>query len=115
MEIRTRKDYQTDDIMRLIEVPKGTKCRMIGIADEGRNRPPNAPPITDFGCSPNAEEHHTRAVVKRLCDLGLTPGIVLTKMEGQGRGPVVIMVRGTKLALGYGVASKILVVPESQM
>lgn len=98
-----------NNIMRLVEVPKGTKCKMIGIADEGRNRPPNAPPITDFGCSADFEEHHTRAVVKRLCDLGLTPGIIFTKLEGYGRGPVVIMIRGTNLALGYGVASKILV------
>ncbi len=49
---------------------------------------------------------------RRLADLGLTPGTEL-KMVNSGRpGPVVLEVRGSRLALGQGVAAKIIVRPE---
>jgi len=48
-------------------------------------------------------------VTQRLVDMGLTPGTEF-KMVRKGRlCPVEISVRGSKLALGCGVASKILV------
>ena len=50
-----------------------------------------------------------RSVTQRLTDMGLTPGTEF-KMIRKGRlCPVEISVRGSKLALGYGVAAKILV------
>jgi len=50
-----------------------------------------------------------RNVNQRLTDMGLTPGTEF-KMIRKGRlCPVEISVRGSKLALGCGVASKILV------
>jgi ferrous iron transport protein A len=50
-----------------------------------------------------------RNVNQRLTDMGLTPGTEF-KMLRKGRlCPVEISVRGSKLALGCGVASKILV------
>jgi ferrous iron transport protein A len=50
-----------------------------------------------------------RGVTQRLTDMGLTPGTEF-KMVRKGRlCPVEISVRGSKLALGCGVASKILV------
>jgi ferrous iron transport protein A len=49
---------------------------------------------------------------RRLADLGLTPGLEV-KMINSGRpGPVVLEVRGSRLALGQGVAAKIIVRPE---
>ena len=49
---------------------------------------------------------------RRLGDLGLTPETEI-KMISSGRpGPVVLEVRGSRLALGQGVASKIIVRPE---
>jgi len=48
---------------------------------------------------------------RRLADLGLTPGVEV-KVISRGRpGHVVIDVRGSRLALGHGVARKIMVRP----
>ena len=48
---------------------------------------------------------------RRLVDLGLTPGVEV-KVISRGRpGQVVLDVRGSRLALGHGVASKIIVRP----
>ncbi len=112
-------------IMRLDEVPKGTVCIMVGIAGEEYQEPygklhllgrPHGHGGAKHGPGPHSRRHfrhqkkrHMRMIVKRLCDLGLTPGTVFKKIEGLSTGPVVIEVRGTKLALGHGVARHILV------
>jgi Fe2+ transport system protein FeoA len=50
-----------------------------------------------------------RRITQRLIDMGLTPGTEI-KMLRKGRwGPVEISIRGSNLALGYGIARKILV------
>ena len=46
---------------------------------------------------------------KRLRDLGLTPGVEVEILSDAGRGPIMLSVRGTRLALGRGVCDKILV------
>ena len=52
---------------------------------------------------------------RRLADMGLTPGVKVSLLSSHKPGPVVIDVRGSRLALGYGVAHKIMVVAgESQ-
>ncbi|MFX0061098.1 MAG: ferrous iron transport protein A [Candidatus Hermodarchaeota archaeon] len=51
-----------------------------------------------------------RMVIQRLNDLGLTIGTELTiKGEAPWGGPVQILVRGSILALGRGIAAKIMV------
>jgi len=48
---------------------------------------------------------------KRLMDMGLTPGTeVLVVKAAPFRGPLEILVRGTRLALGRGLAEKVFVV-----
>ena len=47
---------------------------------------------------------------RRLADLGLTPGVKVRVVSGNRPGPVVLDVRGSRLALGYGVAHKIMVI-----
>jgi len=51
-------------------------------------------------------------LVRRLAEMGLTPGteVKLVK-KGSFGGPVEVEVRGVALALGRGVASKVLVKP----
>lgn len=51
-------------------------------------------------------------LVRRLAEMGLTPGteVKLVK-KGSFSGPVEVEVRGVALALGRGVASKVLVKP----
>lgn len=48
--------------------------------------------------------------LRRLADMGLVPGTVVRVLRrGPFGGPIEIEVRGTSLALGYGLASRILV------
>jgi ferrous iron transport protein A len=49
---------------------------------------------------------------RRLADLGMTPGTEIKMISSGGRGPVVLEIRGSRLALGQGVADKIIVRPE---
>lgn len=49
-------------------------------------------------------------LVRRLAEMGLTPGVEVKLLrKGFFSGPVEIEVRGVALALGSGVASKVLV------
>jgi ferrous iron transport protein A len=47
----------------------------------------------------------------RLASLGVLPGQNITVMQPGGFGPVMIAVKGSKLALGGGVTKKVLVRP----
>jgi len=49
-----------------------------------------------------------RRLRHRLTELGLIPGSVLTIVQNQ-KGPMLIAVRDTRLAIGRGMADKILV------
>lgn len=54
-----------------------------------------------------------RMAVKRLADLGLTPGTeieILKKIPYHG--PVEIQARGSNLVLGRGIATKVMVEPK---
>lgn len=46
---------------------------------------------------------------QRLTDMGLTPGTEIKMLRNSRFCPIEISVRGSKLAIGYGIASKILV------
>jgi len=46
---------------------------------------------------------------RRLADLGMTPGVEVTVISSGRPGQVVIEVRGSRLALGRGVASKVMI------
>ena len=50
-------------------------------------------------------------LVSRLSSLGFTPGARVTMVQNFGRGPIIVMVRGTRIALGRGEAQKIIVIP----
>jgi Fe2+ transport system protein FeoA len=52
----------------------------------------------------------TELCVKRLTDLGLTPGTDVTVVKSAPfNGPLEVCVRGSRLAIGRGMASRILV------
>lgn len=64
----------------------------------------------------NAGEHATilsfgdgRAVQNRLASLGFTPGVDVDMTQNYGFGPLIVTVRGTRIALGRGEAAKIIV------
>jgi len=49
-------------------------------------------------------------LVGRLSDLGIRPGRRITKLGSMlMRGPITVQVGGTRLAIGFGMANKILV------
>ena len=56
---------------------------------------------------------HIRAGFKatqRLSGMGITPGTEIQVLsQAPFRGPIQILVRGTRLAIGYGLAMKIFV------
>ena len=50
-----------------------------------------------------------RGLTQRLTDMGLVPGTALKVINSQMPGPVIIDLRGSRLALGHGIAQKIIV------
>jgi Fe2+ transport system protein FeoA len=56
------------------------------------------------------KEFTTERCIKRLTDLGLTPGSEITVIQAAPfNGPLEITVRGSRLAIGRGMANKIYV------
>ncbi len=50
-----------------------------------------------------------RGLVNRLAVLGFTPGAQVTVVQNYGRGPLIVMVRDSRVALGRGEARTVLV------
>ncbi len=50
-----------------------------------------------------------RELVNRLTALGLIAGVSLEVLQNYGRGPLLVLVRDTRIALGRGEALKVLV------
>lgn len=50
-----------------------------------------------------------QAFTGRLSSLGFTLGAEITIIRNDGHGPILVVVRGTRMALGFGEAAKILV------
>ena len=48
-------------------------------------------------------------IKKKLRDMGLTPGVAMTVVSAPAFGPMIIQVRGTRLALGRGLLANIFV------
>ena len=48
-------------------------------------------------------------IAGRLTSLGFTPGVEVQMTQNFGRGPLIVTVRGTRIALGRGEAAKICV------
>ena len=53
-----------------------------------------------------------RSACKRLNELGLVPGTEVEMVNKIANGPVMIRVKGSKLALGRGLASKVHIIME---
>jgi len=51
-----------------------------------------------------------RGLIARLNAMGIRPGVGITKISGQiMRGPVIVSVGNTQIAIGFGMASRVLV------
>ncbi len=50
-----------------------------------------------------------RMVRNRLASLGFTPGVQISMIQNYGHGPLIVSLRGTRVALGRGEAARIFV------
>jgi len=50
-----------------------------------------------------------RFINHRLAALGFTPGVTVSMIQNYRHGPLIVTVRGTRVALGRGEAAKIIV------
>jgi len=50
-----------------------------------------------------------RRVMRRLADLGLTPGATIRIVKSMDRGPILLEVNGSRIALGRGISMKLFV------
>jgi len=50
-----------------------------------------------------------RGIKSKLYSMGLVPGTKLTVLNGNTKGPVMISIRDSRLAIGHGMAQKIIV------
>ncbi|UYP47835.1 hypothetical protein NEF87_004120 [Candidatus Lokiarchaeum ossiferum] len=70
-------------------------------------------PLSDLPLNVKAKVSHIFAGIRatqRLSGMGITPGTVIEKISAAPfRGPVQISLRGTRLAIGRGLAAKILI------
>ncbi len=72
-------------------------------------------PLTDLKRQESGvvqELHGGAGFRSRLAALGFTPGVMVTMLQNRGHGPVIVSVRDTKIALGRGEATKILILPQ---
>ncbi|MFQ5834032.1 MAG: ferrous iron transport protein A [Candidatus Thorarchaeota archaeon] len=110
----------SQQLKRLTDVSPGTKCVLVGIEGlrpsrhsprEGRHRKRRGRHSSpDEDCRfRDSHRPEGRGLMRRLMDLGITKGCVFTVVQGRGHGPVLVEVRGTRIALGHGMASRILV------
>jgi ferrous iron transport protein A len=51
--------------------------------------------------------HQGNELNRRLTSLGFTPGVDVEIVQNFGRGPMIVKIRGTSVALGRGEAEKI--------
>ncbi len=61
---------------------------------------------TVVGCSGG------RGLMGRFAAMGFTPGSRVTVLNNYGRGPLLVLIHGARVALGRGEASRVLVRPE---
>ncbi len=79
--------YHVEELMPLLELPEGREAEVVFLVGG-------------------------RGLVSRLCSLGITPGTVLKVLrKAPVGGPLELAVRSTKVAIGRGIASKVLVRP----
>jgi len=52
-----------------------------------------------------------REMKQRLADLGLNLGMTVRVINGEHRGPLIVAVKDSRLAIGWGMAHRIIVKP----
>ena len=69
-------------------------------------------PLSDLKKGEHAtlhELHTERGVASRMSSLGFTPGVEIEMTQNYGRGPLVVSLRGTRVAMGRQEAKNTMV------
>ena len=95
------------DIVTLISLKPGEKAAFVGLQGPFNGHHHHA---RDGGRRMAGHHYHHFPLMQRLEAMGIRPGVVLKKVSNQFlRGPVIIEIGKTQLAIGHGMAVKILV------
>jgi len=117
----TAEQTSHEDTMLLTEVPSGKTCKLVrvvrkrkGILKHIVGRKKRFGRMQEHGHRGHSKTAHqgyhgSRRILRRLLDLGITTGCVFQVVQGGDSGPVLVQVRGTRIALGHGLASKLMV------
>lgn len=74
--------------------------------------PPTLTPLTQLTEGQGGILDHIAggsAVSERLSSMGFVPGVALSMLRRQGSGPVLVMVGSSRIAIGRGMADKVMV------
>ena len=105
----------------LTSVRSGTVCKLVGVVgDSMRSRGKGKRKHRGWGerrhghhwFRPGFDQKHSMqgaGILRRLLDLGLTKGCTFLVVQGSRHGPILVEVRGTRVALGHGLARKVVV------
>lgn len=93
----------------LASMTSGTKCRFVGIRTGFSHSRRRRHKHHGFRASFERGKKRGFGIFSRLLDLGLTKGCTFEVVQASSHGPVLIEIRGTRIALGHRLASKILI------
>ena len=105
----------------LTSIKANTVCKLVGVTREGwKHRGWGKHKHRGWGerkhghhwFRPGFERKHfpdEGGILRRLLDLGLTKGCTFSVVQGSRHGPILVEVRGTRVALGHGLARKLVV------
>ena len=115
----TRVETLTQKI--LTSVKSGTTCKLVGVAEVGwghgkwtkhQHRGWGERRHGHHWFRPGFHKKHwpdESRILTRLLDLGLTKGCFFKVVQGSRAGPVLVEVRGTRIALGHGIAQRLVI------
>jgi Fe2+ transport system protein FeoA len=104
----------------LTSIKSGSVCKLISVSERGKWSHSGRHKHRGWGerrhgihwFRPGFEKKHIHdesGVLRRLLDLGLTKGCFFKVVQGSRVGPILIEVRGTRIALGHGIAQRLIV------
>ncbi|MFW9848932.1 MAG: ferrous iron transport protein A [Candidatus Thorarchaeota archaeon] len=105
----TAEGTKVEETVILTDVPSGKTCRLVKVSHHGRQMFRGHRRHKGPDDSERQFRHRNGRILRRLLDLGITTGCVFEVIQGGMNGPVLVQVRGTRVALGHGLASKLLV------
>jgi Fe2+ transport system protein FeoA len=105
------ESLEKTDTLNLTKTKQGKFYSLVGIDSSPKRRSPRRR-HGRHGHGPHRGSRMKRRshrVMARLLDLGLTKGCTFEVIQCSDDGPILLQIRGTRIALGHFLASKLLV------